>query len=201
MLIVLSAPASVKNEVRLINRLFESGLMHFHLRKDGMSKMAYEQIIAKIDPAYYDRLVIHQFHELAFTYPVRRLHYKESHRRKSQNMEFEELNKTGNSLSTSIHDLSHLSGLKNFDYVFYGPVYNSLSKSGYVGLPANKLVLPICTERPKLVALGGIQYSNIKQALELGFDGVAVLGAVWNASDNAIMNFKKMQGKWNRIAL
>ena len=201
MLVVISAPKPIANEARLINQLFDAGLKHFHLRKEEMNKADYQGIVTHIDPSYYPRLVLHQFHELAFIYPLQRLHYKEMHRQNSLKSEFSSLKAQGVSLSTSIHDLSYLAELEKFEYVLYGPVHDSLSKSGYLGLSKNKLVLPVHCNRPKLVAIGGVTASNIEQTLALGFEGAALLGAIWNKPDSAVTNFKKIQEIWQNIIL
>ena len=201
MLIVISAPKPVANEASLINQLFDTGLKHFHLRKEEMDRTDYSEIISNIDPYYYDRLVLHQFHELATVYPVRRFHYKENHRQNTLVSERSSLKNDGIGLSTSIHDLSNLVEAEDFDYVFYGPVFDSLSKLGYLALPSHKLILPVHDNRPKLVAVGGIIETNIEQTLALGFDGVALLGTIWNNPESAVTNFKKIKERWQNIVL
>jgi len=74
------------------------------------------------------------------------------------------------------------------DICFLSPIFDSISKAGYrakyskeelkEGIAAWK---KNCSQ--KLFALGGIEASNIAELAELGFDGAAVLGAVWYSSD------------------
>ena len=42
----------------------------------------------------------------------------------------------------------------------------------------------------KIFALSGIDESRIEECKELGFDGVALLGAIWNNPQFAISNFQ-----------
>ena len=61
------------------------------------------------------------------------------------------------------------------------PVFDSISKSDY------KRVEFDFTKRQnketKLIGLGGIQSENVDQAIRMGFEGVALLGAIWNNSN------------------
>lgn len=80
-----------------------------------------------------------------------------------------------------------------FEYAFLSPVFSSISKEGY----ASKLDFSIeiskrTNHTTKLIALGGIQFENIHQAIAFGFDDVALLGAIWE-SNNPLENFKKCQ--------
>jgi thiamine-phosphate pyrophosphorylase len=115
--------------------------------------------------------------------------------------------------SRSCHDLTTLRAcLGVFDSVFFGPVFPSISKPGYGPLQhrsgeprsgereradghgfahapryddvAQALAARTGPERRTIVlALGGINAFTSGVAMRLGFDGVAVLGAVWQAPD------------------
>ncbi|WP_448634717.1 hypothetical protein [Pedobacter panaciterrae] len=53
--------------------------------------------------------------------------------------------------------------------------------------------LPQRLNNTKLIALGGIDDKNAEALSLMGFDGVAVLGFIWNDPSKAISNFKRIQ--------
>lgn len=195
-LFVISAPNYFKGEASLINSLFENGMPVFHLRKEGVDRLAYARLMEEIDESYHNRIALHQFHELILDFPaVKRLHYPEWLRKQNTSEQFTE----GLILSTSIHHLVDLETLKGFDYTFYGPVFNSLSKSGYKGITDADFVLPERVPgRTKAIALGGIDVEKIDTVNSMGFDGLAVLGAIWNDHLKAIAAFKALADKVKR---
>jgi thiamine-phosphate pyrophosphorylase len=76
--------------------------------------------------------------------------------------------------------------------VTLSPVFDSISKAGY----NSGFTYATLKEASKkgiiegnVIALGGISTSNIASIVDMGFGGVAVLGAVWNRAtlEDAIM--------------
>jgi thiamine-phosphate pyrophosphorylase len=191
-LYVISDPFAFKGETELINSLFESGMSVFHLRKEGMGRADYAALLEGIQLQYHDRIALHQFHELVLDFPgLKRLHYPEWFRRETV-LQYLLNNKNGRVLSTSIHQLASLEETTHFDYTFYGPVFNSISKSAYAGIIEPGFTLPVV--RPvRIIALGGIEWSNLEQVKAMGFEGLAVLGAIWKDRMHAVSNFKNIQ--------
>ena len=67
-------------------------------------------------------------------------------------------------------------------YCFLSPIFDSISKEGYKA-NFDKLELKefLAKDRKtKVIALGGLTEENYLEVLELGFDGGAFLGSVWN---------------------
>jgi thiamine-phosphate pyrophosphorylase len=89
--------------------------------------------------------------------------------------------------STSFHDLDTLDlDWTAFDYAFLSPIFDSLSKEGYRAVQLDSARLRARLGRPippRLVALGGITAARVPQVHTMGFEGVAVIGAVWDAAD------------------
>jgi thiamine-phosphate pyrophosphorylase len=192
-LIVISNPIAVADECIIINQLFHTGLKYFHIRKPGSEIQTVRELLNGIDPGFYDRIALHQFHEIATEFGIKRLHYTETARKQSNLQRWQLQRDNGFTLSTSIHDITLLPGLKLFKYVFYGPVFDSLSKPGYLSkLPADfNLTRPGIN--PKVIALGGIEVTNLKKIKTMGFEGAAVLGALWNEPDKAMVRFKEIK--------
>lgn len=194
-LIVLSDPAYFKGEASLINQLFEAGLSVFHLRKPDSERGTYASLIGKIHERYHHRIALHAYHEIIIDFPsIKRLHYPEWLRKQicKDEIHSEDPVLTNCTLSTSIHHLKELDQLEGFDYTFYGPVFNSISKPGYAAVADADLVLPERKNDVRIIALGGIDARKVAQIKRLGFDGLAVLGTIWNKKEQALDNFKQL---------
>ncbi len=186
-LIVISKPTVFKEESSLINQLFEAGLQVFHLRKENVDEAAYRKIIEGISPEYHSRIALHHFHSLTGDYHIHRIHHTESFRKERHNGKLPE-NKI---FSTSIHHLADRNQIGQYNYSFFGPVLNSLSKPGYKSMIPSHFRLEKHQAAPKIIALGGIGLTEIDQVKEMNFDGIALLGSIWNDPSQAITTFKK----------
>lgn len=94
--------------------------------------------------------------------------------------------------STSIHDLAQWpKWAGRATLVFFSPVFPSISKPGYgPSLPLEQLQQQIAAIRsaateplPQLIALGGVHAGTIARVQQAGFDGAAIMGALWKSSD------------------
>jgi thiamine-phosphate pyrophosphorylase len=99
----------------------------------------------------------------------------------------------GFTLSTSIHDIPSLPRVEHFNYVFYSPVFNSISKPGYNSKVSEDLILDKAGYETKVIALGGVQVSNLPRIKRMGFDGAAVLGTLWNEPHRAVERFNQLK--------
>ena len=190
-MIVISNPTPIENEINLIHQLFKEGLRLFHVRKPDFSAAEMKLFLSKIEMEFRSKLVLHQYHELASAFEIHRIHFTEKVRAETSNESLKNWNKNGFTLSTSIHQMIDFEGLSNvFDYAFFAPVFESISKLNYISnLDFKKELEQRKNNITALIALGGITSDKIKTALEYGFDDVALLGTIWN-SNNPIENFK-----------
>jgi thiamine-phosphate pyrophosphorylase len=172
-LLVISSPGQVNDEANIINQLFKSGLQYFHIRKPTDSVEQVRALISGIDPGYYSCLSIHQHHGLAEEFKINRLHFTESERKKLNRNTITRLIDRGFNLSTSIHDLALLPFLENYKYVFFGPVYDSISKPDYkselhTGFKINKV-----SQTPLIIGIGGIWVDKLDDIKNMNFDLMA----------------------------
>ena len=123
-LAILISGASIRNgESSLLADLFEVGLQRLHLRKPDSSASDVARIIIKIPETYHKRIVIHRFPELLKEFTLAGYHHHSG----------EPLVNCEGTRSRSLHRLDELKDLKEpIDYCFFGPVYESISKKGYV---------------------------------------------------------------------
>jgi thiamine-phosphate pyrophosphorylase len=192
-LIVISNAEAVANEAAVLNQLFNAGLNCFHLRKPGSSAVKIKELLDGIEPAFYPRIALHQHHELAQAYGISRLHYTEEARKKTMPDTLESQKENGYKLSTSIHDVQLICSLAIFNYIFWGPVFHSLSKPGYQSKITESFRLKNESEKPLVIALGGITPDHLQTVKAMGFDGAAVLGAIWNQPEKALETFRQLQ--------
>lgn len=192
MVIVISSPQAVNDEAEIINNLFSEGMNIFHLRKPSDSIDKVEALLEGINPEYYPKISLHQYHEMASRYGIKRLHYNKKSRHIAKEEDLAHWKKDKYLLSTSVHSIkSYNALLEYFDYSFVGPIFDSISKTGYKsGFDKETDVLED-KGAIKMIAIGGVNFENMIRALEMGFDGVAVLGIIWQDPRNALTNFKR----------
>lgn len=180
--ILISPPSKQKGEIEMLGQFFDAGLMRFHLRKPNFSFEELCEYLEQVPEKYLSRIVVHRSAELLNKFPLAGYHHTSTEKTKV----------VKGSASRSLHKLSELSKLdEDLDYIFFGPVYESISKKGYrpkISLSdifsffqAN--TLNSLVKKPKVFALGGIRKKKIKRLSEVGFDGVALLGSVWGSRD------------------
>jgi len=200
MLILISPPTYQAKELDTLIKLFENGLSYFHLRKPNSKKNDLEQYIQNIPTQFWNRIVLHQHHELTSQFNLRGVHFTSFYR---NHLKFEDWQKQCNefknkgfTISTSTHHFDEVKQVQAIcDYVFVSPIFDSISKTGYL---ANKDLQKEIqhfekSTTCKLIALGGITENNLQEALALSFDGIAVLGRVWSNKNDSLNAFKLIQ--------
>lgn len=193
MVVVISSPLPIEQESRLINELFDNGLEYFHLRKPDYVEQEIIDLLNEINSAYHQKISLHQYHHLAAEYDIKRLHFNEFKRKNKEHCNY------GNEWikSTSLHDDSEAGKeINEFDYCFYGPVYDSISKEGYAKMPSIKIDQLRGKYINKIVAIGGVNSSNLDILKKEGYDGIALLGSVWQQPEKAILNYNDIVKRW-----
>jgi thiamine-phosphate pyrophosphorylase len=150
---LITSPENFADEHALIERMFELGLESLFVRKPNLPETLIERWTLGINCEWHGKLLPWQ---------------------------------------GSAHSFDELKKIENREIILLGPVFDSISKHGYKskfsrdelkeGIAEWRALKPGNSEI-KLYALGGIDAENIKELEELGFDGAAVLGAVWNYAD------------------
>jgi thiamine-phosphate pyrophosphorylase len=191
--IVISNPTVIQNEANLINDLFNEGLSCFHLRKPNASEAEIEILLNQIEAQFHSKIALHQHHQLASKFEIKRLHYPEHQRKQTTIVQLKNQKENGFILSTSIHQIEAINQIPLFDYTFYGPVFNSISKKDYQSVIASNFKSEKRITNPKIIALGGVTDQNIHQIETMNFAGFAVLGFIWSEPKNAVHQFKKIK--------
>ena len=193
-LLAISDPEFIPDEAEIINSLFREGLVCLHLRKPASTQSEMKELLSKIGTNFIDRIAIHQHHHLADQFGITRLHFTEKDRKLASEKSLEYLKSEGYLLSTSIHDRNEMSSLSTlFSYTFFGPVFDSISKSGYKSALPAEFFLGEEIKIIPVIALGGIDITNLEKVEAMNFDGAAVLGALWKNPPSASAEFKKLK--------
>lgn len=174
-LIVITTDSLIDRECVVLNKLFAQGMPTLHLRKPLATVGNVEQLLLGVDPAYYNRIVLHDHFILADRFHLKGIHLN---RRNPDRPPFKI-----SSVSCSCHSIDCIASSNNrFDYLFLSPIFDSISKSGYAHGFSN-VELQEASHRgvinEKIVALGGVEGRTMPLAAQYGFGGVAVLGALW----------------------
>ncbi|MCL3780849.1 thiamine phosphate synthase [Prolixibacteraceae bacterium JC049] len=192
-LILITYPDCFESEALILNELFDKYTFGLHLRKPGASEREICQLLDQIKPAHYSKIVIHNHPEIARVYGIR-IHTSGVFRDKIEG-----------AVSTSFHSIEEAMQYDGvYEYVFLSPIFSSISKYGYEknwnrGELMNFLQKDRKTE---LIALGGIDENRITEVAEMGFDGCALLGAVWsntNELDVIRSNFSNIYCNYQKL--
>ncbi len=204
--IVISSPAGDTGEPEIANHLFESGLRLFHLRKPDWDEAQMRWYIERIEPQYHSRIALHSHHDLASELSVGGLHFPEWSLHGCgdvddfQSMEYWKEQRPDLRLSTSFHSLTDLEHEESpSDYVFFSPVFASVSKPGHRPLAEpHELQAALRRMHYNVVGLGGITAATVERVADLGFAGCAVLGSVWQSGD-PVQNCRELLEAVDRI--
>ena len=191
-LIVISPPASIKNENKLVLGLFTRGLKLFHLRKPGYSKLQLRNYLMQIPAKFHKKIVIHSHYALVIEFNLKGVHLTEKTRRKNLPAFF--VSKK-HSLSASFHSIEAIYRSKRkYNYAFLSPVFDSISKNNYKSNFKEAELSGLTKKNKNVVALGGINPYTIKKIKQLDFLGAATLGYIWE-SQNPIKAFELLNSK------
>lgn len=192
MLIVISDSDFKPDEATIVNELFRAGLDLFHIRKYGADEKELSELIEGIDTKYREKLVLNHHHELGINLGLKRFHYSERDRKAWKKKNWHGINNEF-VYSTSVHTMEEYNELhSHFSYAFLSPVFDSISKADYKAVKFDFSKHE--NNETKLIGLGGVQGNNAQQAIQMGFDGVALLGAIWN-SENPIEVFENIKNE------
>lgn len=175
--LIFSAPSAVQNEMNIFTQMLNLNnniLLHFR-RKIEHSQDEY--VIEYLSHLYPQRIVLHQNYQWAEQYPVKGIHLPQK-----EYAHYEKWHKKYRIISTSFHTLDEIqNNIFDFEYVFLSPIFQSISKKDYKPVITQKEIKNFLSEYKKIpiIALGGCMPKHIPFLQELGFMGVAFLGAVW----------------------
>lgn len=176
MLIAITQPGLLKHEALAIEALLKAGMDYVHVRKPGYASEEVRALLNAVPDASRPSLSVHYHHHAAQQSGVGGLHRTKG---------YAVTGGKGCRVTASCHSVAEVQALSGADcqYVFLSPVYDSISKKGYASSFSKTVLCDFlscrATDMPAVVALGGITKDNVAEVRQMGFDGAAILGALW----------------------
>jgi thiamine-phosphate pyrophosphorylase len=184
-LVVISPPDDRPHEQQVCLALFQAGLTRYHLRKPGWTEKATSAWLEALPRHWRSRVVLHAHHGLRDSLGAGGVHFRDDGTAPTDPTPH-------GFASRACHSAEAMAmALGRYDAVLVGPVFASHSKPGYGPLPSEGLdrlrtLLAARTpmqQRTEVIAIGGIDALSLPRCRGMGFDGGAVLGALWDAPD------------------
>ncbi len=165
-------------EAAIINSCLKENNWRLHIRKPDQSIEKIEELVASIQPEFRSRTSIHYHPELAIKHQLSGVHFSSKQFKEGVDLtQYQPHFKC----STSCHTISEVYESSEMDYVFFGPVYPSISKEGYLPIYNHYQISDFLSgQEQDIYALGGITQENKQSTLNMGFSGVALLGDFWS---------------------
>lgn len=176
MTIVITLPYFFDGEAEQIVRFLHSSVDLVHIRKPQATAAQTESLIMSIPAEYYNRLVLHDHHELAVKHHLYGVHLNSRNPLPPDGW-------TG-SISRSCHSIEEVKEWKQrCHYVSLSPIFDSISKKGYQAAFTSKQLTEAKANGiidSKVMALGGVTFNRIDEVLRMGFGGGMILGDAWH---------------------
>lgn len=194
---IISHTGIIPDETIIWEQLLDEGADSILVRKPGLPLSGYETLIQQVAPAYRNRLMIAEHATLCERYGLQGVHFGEAAR---ADLSAEQLNSYEEHhwlLSTSIHSADTLHVTSNaWGQLLLSPVFNSISKPGYTAAFDSSFRLDKDGFEGNVLALGGISDATAAKAREMQFDGIALLGAIWENPSDAVEEFCRIRDIW-----
>jgi len=196
--IIFSYPTPIENELEKVHELLtDNDIDFFHLRKTDFDYNQMKGYLTQIDENLHFKIVIHSHYNLIKDFDLAGINLNKkalceladvdevdkcfiqplvlNNRRIEVNRE------QPNMVTYSAHSVDEINKLSfDTEYVFLSPVYDSISKEGYVSnFDLKNLESELQVMKTKVIALGGVTLLHIDDLMTVGFDGYARLGDFW----------------------
>lgn len=182
MTIVITLPNFFDGEAEQIVQFLHSSIDLIHIRKPQAMADELEKLLQEIPAQYYNRLVLHDHHELAAKYHLYGIHLNSRNPLPPKSWK--------GSVSRSCHSLEEVKEWKKIcDYVSLSPIFDSISKQGYHAAFSKEELARAKEEGiidHKVLALGGVTFNHIDDVLRMGFGGGMILGDAWKKKQQAV---------------
>ncbi|TWF44818.1 thiamine-phosphate pyrophosphorylase [Chitinophaga polysaccharea] len=193
MIWVITSPDAIPGEGIIIGELLQAGASRVLIRKPGWTMEQYIGLLAHIDPVCYPRIVIRDHALLAGVYGLAGVHWSGMQAAANKNTLI-----TTRENSIGIHTISEITSTDiRYNTLLLSPVFDSISKPGYAGRHQAILV----NNRRTVLALGGVDHTNIHLLKQWHFSGAALLGSIWRTPEKAVEHYSRMQQLWNKSDL
>jgi thiamine-phosphate pyrophosphorylase len=175
-IIAITSPKVTDADEYIIKGLVKRGIDIVHFRKPDSGIEECRSLLLKLTSGERSKIVVHDYPELYEEFSLLGIHV---------NKNVTSLPEGYSGLKTrSCHSFEEVEMYKDdYDYLFLSPIFNSISKQGYMSSFSDAELLQASKEGiidRKVIALGGVTFDKIPYLKELNFGGVAMIGAIYN---------------------
>lgn len=174
-LIIMTPPDFFVEEHQILTALFDEGLDTLHLRKPNTEPVYSERLLSLLPETYRKQIVVHDHFYLKNEYNLKGIHLNSRNPEPPAGYKGQK--------SCSCHTAAEVeTAKKSCDYVFLSPIFDSISKPGYVSAFSSETLRQFSRQRiidRKVMALGGVSADNVSSLRDFGFGGCVVSGALW----------------------
>lgn len=190
--IVYTASHEIDNEIDIISELFEIGVDYLHIRKPELDDFSLVDFVEKIPEKYWKKcistsMIITKEFDLGGYHFTRDILYKNELYNEKILSWLHASNKIS-SVSAHTELALHKYGGK-FRHIIVSPLFKSISKENYSynwNMEELKNTLSSLQTKAKYFAVGGIEINKLESVKALDFNGVGLLGAIWNNPESAV---------------
>lgn len=163
-------------ESDFVRAILDAGWSRAHLRHPGAGIDDMRRLIESIPAEYHSRLWLHDHFELATDYHLGGLQLNGRNQWPPAGY--------GGKLSKSCHTIDEVKSPRPeaMANVTLSPIFDSVSKAGYRSAFTDD-DLSRLTPADRVIALGGVTPERLPQLQQYNFDGFAVLGYLFAATD------------------
>jgi thiamine-phosphate pyrophosphorylase len=175
-IIAITSPKVTDADEYIIKGLVNRGIDVVHFRKPDSGIEECRSLLLKLTSGERSKIVVHDYPELYEEFSLLGIHV---------NKNVTSLPEGYSGLKTrSCHSFEEVEMYKDdYDYLFLSPIFNSISKQGYMSSFSDAELLQASKEGiidRKVIALGGVTFDKIPYLKDLNFGGVAMIGAIYN---------------------
>ncbi len=181
-LVAITPEQTLDDEAERIAALLDAGFDYVHIRKPQMTEGQVRSYVATLPKKYVSRLKMHYFPSVAADCGLGGLHLNARCPHAPEGF--------AGACSRSCHSLVEVAENPGLDYVFLSPIFNSISKQGYMANFTEQQLRGNVDSH--VFALGGVTADKIAWLNDVGFGGCAFLGYLF-AADRKIFDQRIQQ--------
>ena len=177
-LIAITKEHFFDGEAEMLQTLLGQGFWRIHLRKPQAGAEALEAFLRQIPPRFYHAISLHDHFATAARLKLGGVHLNSRNPTPPEGW-------TG-LVSRSCHSIDEIAiYAPRCDYMFLSPIFDSISKPGYLSACNLDQLQKSGMLSAKVFALGGVTPQRLPQLEAAGFGGAAMLGSAWASNPDS----------------
>ena len=208
---IIYTPANnIENEIEIISQLLDNGADYLYIYKPELDDYSVVDFVETIPEKYWKQcistsLIITKEFDLGGYHFTRDIVQKNELYNAKVLDWLKEKNKISSVTAHSIKELEKYAG--TFNHVVVSPIFPSISKENYsydwnleelrIMNYELKIKSQISNLKSQIFAVGGVDIDKINVVKNLNFDGIGLLGAIWNEPQNAVKKYNEIISEIN----